>query len=421
METLRDERCLLTGAASGHLVNVSPAARLVGLPWHAAYMKRAGATAIIALLACGPSGCGGQGSGSSPDGAGSNDGGGRARPVLGEPIDVPDSEEWVWVPIEGTQCADGTEAGIGVNFTSQSRDLLVFFQGNGVCYDLISCTIFQSELTGMGSDPLDHLWWSDPNTNHLGIFDRSDPTNPFRASNFIAFPHCGVDAHTADKDSTYPPLPTIHQHGYANVTITLPRILATFQDATRVVVTGFSAGGIGASANYDQIANGFEGLGMPSPFLIVDAGPILRPPYASATATASLHDGWGLAQTIDTWCSTCPTEGYHTGYRELARRHPGLRSSILSSYNDDTATPLYALLNADTTFDGAEFQAGLLDLATWTASYQDTLAPSAHQEFFYPGSRHGALVVDALSATPGLTDFLNEQLGGSPDWATVEQ
>ena len=32
------------------------------------------------------------------------------------PLDAPQTESWTWIPIEGSQCADGTEAGIGVNF-----------------------------------------------------------------------------------------------------------------------------------------------------------------------------------------------------------------------------------------------------------------------------------------------------------------
>src|SRR5438552_560155 len=163
---------------------------------------------------------------------------GGARQNLGDPIDVAATEEWVWVPIEGTVCADGTEAGVGVNFTTQSRDLVIWFQGNGVCYDQTTCTLFQSLLTGMGPDPLDHMWWGDKNTGHLGIFDRANPDNPLRQSNFVVFPHCGVDGHTADKDSTYPPLPTVHQHGYANVTTALGRIVPTFLDASRIVVAG---------------------------------------------------------------------------------------------------------------------------------------------------------------------------------------
>jgi hypothetical protein len=371
-----------------------------------------GRTAASAVLVAGAlSACGGEGSDSGGTGGGG--------PVLGDPIDAPETEEWIWVPIAGTQCADGSEAGVGVNFTTRSRDLVVWFQGNGVCYDQATCTLFRTLLTGMGPDPLDHLWWGDKNTHHLGIFDRNDPGNPFRTSNFIAFPHCGVDGHTADKESSYPPLATVQQRGYANVRQALPRIHATFADATRVVVAGFSAGGIGAAANYHQIASGFEALGMPPPFLIVDAGPILPPPYAGPLATSSLRNGWGTERTIDTWCSTCASEGYHSGYRELARMHPGLRSAIVSSYADNIATPLYSLLNADATFDGARFEAGLRALGSFTASYQGAVSPSVHRDFFYAGSRHGALVVAPLALTPGLTEFLNDQLGGSPDWTTV--
>lgn len=375
-----------------------------------AYVTRGGATAIVALVACALSACGGEDSNPAPGGVG---------PVLGDPIAVTASEQWVWVPIEGTACADGSEAGVGVNFTTQSRDLVVWFQGNGVCYNQLSCSLFENLLTGMGADPLNHLWWGDPNTHKLGIFDRNDPTNPFRASNFIAFPHCGVDGHTADKESSYPPNATVQQRGYANVRTALPRIFSTFKDATRVVVAGFSAGGIGAGANYHQIATGFEALRMPPPFLIVDAGPVLPPPYSGPLATASLHDGWGLDRTIDTWCSTCASEGYHTGYREVARMHPGLRSAIVSSYADNVATPLYGLLNAGP-FDGVRFEAGLRELSAWTASYQDAVSPSVQREFYYGGVRHGALVVAPLAATPGLADFLNDQLSGSATWTTVK-
>jgi len=339
---------------------------------------------------------------------------------LGEPIEVDATEQWTWVPIDGTICADGTSAGVGVNFTDQSRELVIWFQGNGVCYDLLSCTIYQPILVGMGPDPLDHMWWGDANTGHTGIFDRTDPDNPFRKSNFVVFPHCGVDGHTADKKSTYPPLRTVHQHGYANVTVSLERIVPTFLDATRIVVVGFSAGGIGAGTNYHQIAEAFAGVGKPPPFLIDDGGPVLRPPYAGPVAHRSLRDGWGLDQTVEPWCPECGTEGYHFVMEKIAELHPGVRASIISSYADGVATPLYGLLNADATFNGAKFEAGLHDLASWTDSFQDTIAPGVVRVFYYPGDRHGALAVDALSATPGLTAFLNSQLDGDPQWATVE-
>ena len=373
---------------------------------------------LICLALSGLTACGGSDSTGQAAGAGGS--AGASDYAMGDPIQADSTENWVWVPIDGTVCADGTPAGVGVNFTAQSTNLVIFFQGNGVCYDLTSCTIFQSELVGMGPDPLNHMWWGDPNTNHLGIFDRTDPTNPLSKDNWIVFPHCGVDGHTADKDSTYPPLPTVHQHGYANVTAALHRIVPTFKDAARIVVAGFSAGGIGSGANYHQIAQAFASVGQPPPFLIDDAGPVLRPPYLNPMGQAALRTGWGLDQTMGPWCPTCQTDGYYNVQETIAQLHPGARISVIASYADNTATPLYALLNGDPTFNGTQFEAGLRDLASWTDSFEGAIAPSATREFFYPGSRHGALVVDKLSASPGLADFLTSQLSGDPAWATVE-
>lgn len=345
---------------------------------------------------------------------------GPVGPELGDPIDVVANEQWTWVPIEGSQCSDGTQAGIGVNFTGQSRDLVIWFQGNGVCYDEVSCnTLFPHLLGGMGPDPLNRLWWGTSFTGALGIFDRNDTTNPLRASNYIAFPHCGVDGHSADKESTYG-ANTYQQRGYSNVTKALPRIWATFQDATRVVVAGYSAGGIGAKSNYHQIAVGFEALGMPPPFLIDDAGPILRPPYANANATTKLRTGWGTDRTIEPWCPDCATDGYHMGYKTLAELHPGLRSSVICAYGDGVVSALYTMLNGEP-FDGARMEAGLRDLESWTAGYQAEVAPSAHRMFFYGGNAHGALVTAPLALTPGgLATFLSDQLSGSAGWATVK-
>ncbi len=372
-----------------------------------------------------PMGTGGtsKGTGGAPMGTG----GAPTPPVNGPvvpevpsfPIDVAPNEQWTWVPLEGTKCADGTQAGVGVNFTTKSRDLLIWFQGNGVCYDLVSCTAFTGLLTGMGPDPLNHMWWGDPNTSRIGVFNRIDPGNPWRDANHIVFPHCGVDGHSADKVSTYPPLPPVHQHGYRNVTLALPRILASFADATRVTVAGFSAGGIGAAANYHQIAIALEALGQGPPFLIVDGGPVLPPPFAGPRATSALRDGWGTQNTVEKWCSTCGTEGFHTAYRELARLHPGLRSSIVCSYQDNVATPLYALLNLDPTFTGTRFEAGLRSLSDFTASYQGTMGTSQHREFYYFGDRHGAIAVDDIWRTPGLLEFLYAQIEFNPGWSTV--
>ncbi len=344
-----------------------------------------------------------------------------AGPPEGPLVVAPeDLEKWVWVPIAGTRCADDTEAGIGVNFTKESRDLVIFFQGNGVCYDLFTCTLFKDLLVGMGDDPLRHMWWGNPAVGERGIFDRNDPMNPFRKSNFVVFPHCTIDGHTADKKTTYPTLGTVHQHGYRNVTLALDLIVPTFRDATRIVVAGYSAGGIGATVNYHQIASAFEAVGQPPPMLINDSGPILRPPYLTKHAANQLRAGWGFDRTIDTFCPKCKSEGLHAIYSTIAELHPGVRVSQLSSYADGVATMLYRLMNRDiNVFDATKLKRGLLDLDDWMAKNQTQLAPSIQRSFYFPGDEHGAVVFQSIGTRAGLPGFLEAQLGGSPDWKSV--
>ncbi len=338
----------------------------------------------------------------------------------GDPISVPagDLERWVYVPIEGMRCGDGSPSGVGVNFTSKSRKLLIWFQGNGVCYDALTCNLYKGLLVGLGSDPIKQMFWGNAGAGQVGVFDRTDPNNPFRDSNFIVFPHCTVDAHTADKDSEYLGVGKVYQHGYANVTVALGRIVPTFVDATRIVVAGFSAGGIGATANYHQIATGFKPYNPNLPFLVNDSGPILRVPYLSKGATDKLRKGWGLDATVGSYCPSCMTEGVGQVYRVLAELHPGLRSSQLSSYADNVTGNLYRLLNSDTSvLDGGWLKKGLLDHETWSEQYSVDLAPSTHHTFFFEGTGHGTIPGSPM--VPGAAAFLTAQLSGDPAWASV--
>jgi hypothetical protein len=291
----------------------------------------------------------------------------------------------------------------------------VYLLGGGVCYDLATCTVDQPLLQGLGNDPLEFLFGPGEAGRNAGIFDRDDATNPFRRSNFIVLPHCTGDGHSSDKVSTYPPLAPVQQVGYANVTAALRRIVPTFRDATRVTFAGFSAGGIGVGANYHQFASAFESVGQPPPVLINDAGPTLREPYLTRRAQDTLIAGWGLDETIGSWCPECLTGGLHLGQRRLAELHPGMRSSVVCSTSDFVVFGLYALLNGDT----SSLEDGLFDLSDWIASYQDDVAPTRQRDFFYSGDRHGAMVVAPLSSTPGLAEFLREQLDDDPAWSSV--
>jgi hypothetical protein len=337
-------------------------------------------------------------------------------PTLGEPIELPPDQlgQWVWITMPEMQCSDGSVGGFAVNFTDASRDLVIYLQGGGICYNALTCAVGGAP-SSVGADPL-RTALDGTIREYRGIFDRNDTSNPLRDSSFVVLPHCTGDHHTGNQVSTYGGR-MYHHVGYTNITRMLERIVPTFADATRVVLSGFSAGGVGISANYHQLATAFESVGQPPPYLIIDAGPFMRPPFLEESAQSTLRDSWGLDGTIGTFCPSCLTVGYHDIYRVNALRHPGLRASLVCTYEDSVVRLLYGVLNGGA-FTRSQMREGLHDLADWSDTTAPSVGPSQFEVFYYEGERHGALNVDALSATPGLAGFLDAQLGGGA-WDSV--
>lgn len=335
--------------------------------------------------------------------------------VAGEPFAVAeaDEESWQYVPIDGMVCGDGSDAGVFLNFTSQSRELVFFLMGGGICYDEASCGLLEDNLQGLGEDPLAGF------PLEAGIFDREASENPFREANFVVVPHCTGDFHLADSLVEHPRLGTIHQRGRSNLMRVIRRAVPAFEDATRITFAGFSAGGVGVTGNYHLFATAFATTGAPLPFLINDAGPLMRAPYLNAAGQQRIAEQWKLAETLFTWCPRCQTEGLHTAFATLHALYPGLRSSLICTYDDVTVKALYTLI-ASFRIPSADFlRDGLVDYASWSETSEGPQGPGAHRQFAYEGTRHGALVVAPLDATPGLLPFLNAQLGGGDDFQSV--
>jgi hypothetical protein len=378
------------------------------------------AVSLTAALSFVPIGCGAPATdtkASLPDASMPPDGG-DAGPTFGPPIEVPsaDFEKWVWVDIPEMRCSDDSPAGVVVNFTAQSRDLVIFFQGGGACWDGLTCSVQKDQIKPLQPDPL-ATWMADGEHAQSGIFVRDDMTNPLRRSNYVVIPYCTGDGHIGNKVGDYGALGVVHHVGYANVTAAIQRIVPTFLDAPQIVVSGFSAGGIGASGNYHQIASAFESVGRGPVVLINDAGPIMRAPFLSDAAQTKLRLAWGLDQAIDTSCPACATDGFHSVERLNAEMHPGLRGSLICAYDDSVVRLLYGALGS--AIEGGVEAQGLADLADWKASFASAVEPTALREFYYFGDRHGAIEIFPLADTPGLAEFLTAQLDGSANWTSV--
>jgi hypothetical protein len=316
------------------------------------------------------------------------------------------AETWTWNDVAGTQCANGSQTGVGVNITTKSKKVLVFLMGGGACWNALTCSTGRAaNLDGYGKGNFDTDIKS---LSSAGLFDRNDTNNPFKDYSFVFVPYCTGDVHAGNKVSTYGAAGTFHHVGFVNVGADLARIVPTFPGAESVVLAGSSAGGFGALWNFVQVQTAFGSIHVD---VVDDAGPPLRPPYMSTALQNQWTAAWALDTTLPSDCTKCnATDGYHNAVPYLATKYPGHRVSLDSSLQDSTIRGFFGI-TAD------QMQAGLLD-------FQTNVLPSAPdwRVFYVTGSKHtflGDPLGNTVTNGTSLGTYLTQMISGDASWASV--
>ncbi len=151
----------------------------------------------------------------------------------------------------------------------KSKNLVVFFEGGGACWDDFSCTfpfddrlpvavpqLFVPQIPANGNP-----------ATYSGIFDASHPANPVKDWSFVYIPYCTGDVHSGSADRNYHnaghpvfPLPSmfnIHHGGFDNFMVVLDWMRKNADKPEQILVAGSSAGGYGASTNFPWVQRAF--------------------------------------------------------------------------------------------------------------------------------------------------------------------
>ena len=153
--------------------------------------------------------------------------------------------------------------------TGSSKDLVVYFDGGGACWDNFTCSF--PIVAGLPPQvPQLYVPAISPNTNpanYDGIFKLDNPANPVKDWSFVYIPYCTGDLHIGSAEKLYanagdpvlnlPPTFTIQHRGFDNFMVVLDWIKKNFKAPKNVLVAGSSAGGYGASANFPWIQETF--------------------------------------------------------------------------------------------------------------------------------------------------------------------
>lgn len=156
--------------------------------------------------------------------------------------------------VSNTSCLDGSRA--GYYYTPpphNSSKWVVFFEGGGACYSQSSCAARAQTVLGSSKT------WSSTFEQDDNVLS-SDPTvNPiFFDAHHVFIPYCTGDAHSGTRTSALNGTWPFFFSGHANVGKIFHALLSahssSFAAAETLLVSGSSAGGIGAFLNVDFIA-----------------------------------------------------------------------------------------------------------------------------------------------------------------------
>jgi hypothetical protein len=364
----------------------------------------------------GDGGSPGEGGAGGTTGAGGEPGVGGF--VAGEPIDAPD-EEWTFVEFPESRCLNDSPTGIGVNLSaSNEEDIVIFLQGGNACFNQLSCFTtahpngfdqgdFDTEIAQVGA---------------LDLFTRGDQ-NPIGDWSWAYVPYCTGDVHAGfNQTEVGGQMRTFR--GYRNMTDYLERLVPTFPNARRVLLTGVSAGGFGAAYNYDQVKRAFgDGVDV---YLLDDSGPPMSEEFIAPCLQAHFKETWGLNATLPDECDACRAGDTFTEEflaHEFAT-FPDQRFALISSTEDETIRRFWGFGNDDCagldelsvpTYPGPQYTEGLEDI-------RDRIAEGANFALFMPeGGRHvwindTAGLSTTVDGSPELLDWIDQLINDDEAW-----
>jgi hypothetical protein len=244
----------------------------------------------------------------------------------------------------GASCGNGTPYRFFVNKALLTRDLVIEVEGGGACWDQRACE-GQGKLSANNPDgiPANHMTSIGTGGGLVAPFvTRLNAIQPVRTQSWhqVYLPYCTGDVHTGAKlrvyDDADPAQPRVQYHrGQANMRAAAAWLRAHLGRPEQLLITGFSAGGVGATANYGVLRDTLAPTGRAS--LIADSGPLFPAPRGGTAAqypSLALHDrireAWGLDEPGALLASFAGQAGFDANdlgslNQALALRYPGDR------------------------------------------------------------------------------------------------
>jgi Pectinacetylesterase len=328
----------------------------------------------------------------------------------------------VWekvVPGGDCACADDSEFNFWMRQADPSK-VVLFLEGGGACFDATSCA-----FTDEDSTLYDWNIAADDDPALLsGIFDFSNPENPFADYSFVYVPYCTGDLHLGNKTREYSAELNVEHVGMVNGTAALDYLATNYPDAEQVVVVGESAGAVAA-----PLYGGLVSDLLPDAQVTVYADGAGAYPDEPGINTFA-NELWGTFANVPDWVVneglTVEDWGAAQLWVQAGLHDPEIVMSRFDHAYDEVQTSFMDLLNLDTSDVGAsigareaEIEAAGVDQHSFTAS--GTEHTLVREDEFYDVEEGGVRLSDWVAdviAGDDVADVTCAECGG-PATATT--
>lgn len=252
-------------------------------------------------------------------------------------VDGGNNFNWQRVAPAGAVCGNGSQYKFWYYDSPTSNNMVVMFEGGGACWDYDTCSGRAGVLGASNPNGLPDNYIDGMMPRYVSpLVNGADPGLPFRAKDNIAtngwdvvyMPYCTGDVHTGNNTKTYvdptganPPLVWRH-NGYNNTVAAANFLRSRFPSIGKLLVTGFSAGGVGTATQYYTMRRTLKPT---KGYSLNDSGPLFPAPnssYKSWQLHKTIEAAWNLPSLFSLFPATFTPSDYGSATKTLALEFP---------------------------------------------------------------------------------------------------
>jgi hypothetical protein len=220
------------------------------------------------------------------------------------------------------------------------NNLVIFLEGGGACWDSVNCLYYYTYTQQIPTTTYDSL------VNGHGIFDTSNPENPFADWNFVYIPYCTGDVHWGSNDYEYQTggePRTIRHRGFVNFMAVMSWVTEHFSKPHSIFVAGSSAGAYGALIGFPYVVEAYPKSKVT---LLGDAGNgVITEDFIDVAPEV-----WGAEANIPSWIPGIPSAPPYPltiipgMYKSIGEYYDHLKISQYTTAYDNNQTFFYNVM-----------------------------------------------------------------------------